>query len=158
MTDPARVDTRGPWSATDHRPCLNWVRAREGCDGRHHLRDCPLPRPVGVVGQELDLELLSEPEPAPAPAPAPSLSAAATAAAAPAETVVQHEVASPNDLVWLFGGSESKEVTILPQPHRPSLVCQMRTTCADCDVGSSDLLMVVNDPVSGSSSWAWKDN
>ena len=33
-----------PWSARDHPPCFNWVRERDGCNGRHHLRDCPLPR------------------------------------------------------------------------------------------------------------------
>ena len=61
---------RPPWSARDHPPCFNWVRQRDGCDGRHHLRDCPLPRPTLAVEHALADEL-------PQPAPTPVLSAAA---------------------------------------------------------------------------------
>jgi hypothetical protein len=31
------------WVAAEHGPCLNWTCGRDGCDGRHHLKQCPLP-------------------------------------------------------------------------------------------------------------------
>ena len=43
------------------------MRARDGCDGRHHLRDCPLPRPSLAAEVALADEL---------PQPAPALTAA----------------------------------------------------------------------------------
>ena len=49
---PASRPTAAAWSAMDHSACLNWRRGREGCDGRHHLPQCPLsplPRTAGAV-------------------------------------------------------------------------------------------------------------
>ena len=46
------------WTAMDHSACLNWRRGRDGCDGRHHLPQCPLPplpRTAGAVAPA-DLE------------------------------------------------------------------------------------------------------
>ena len=43
------------WSASEHGPCLNWVRNRVRCDARHFLKQCPLdplPRPVAAVTAE----------------------------------------------------------------------------------------------------------
>ena len=49
---PSSRPTAAAWSAMDHSACLNWRRGREGCDGRHHLPQCPLsplPRTAGAV-------------------------------------------------------------------------------------------------------------
>jgi hypothetical protein len=92
------ADTR--WSASEHGPCLNWVRNRDGCDGRHHLRQCPLdplPRPVGAV--------TTEDTPAPPDfAPAAVLTAVPTA---PAEPVAK----AARDFSSLFMGGP-KEISL----------------------------------------------
>ena len=64
----------------DHPACLNWRRGREGCDGRHHLPQCPLPplpRTAGAVALE--------DEDAPPPPPAPALTVIPTISAAEAD-------------------------------------------------------------------------
>ena len=56
---PQQPSATASWSPFEHPACLNWRRGREGCDGRHHLPQCPLPRPVAAV---------DDVTPAPAPA------------------------------------------------------------------------------------------
>ena len=72
--------TAAVWSAMDHSACLNWRRGREGCDGRHHLPQCPLPplpRTAGAV--------TLEDEDTPPPPPAPALTVIPTVSAAEAD-------------------------------------------------------------------------
>ena len=54
---------RLPWNPHTDKACRNWRVGRIGCDGRHHLPHCPLPRPVGVVCADA-----SDDEDAPPPA------------------------------------------------------------------------------------------
>ena len=68
------------WVAAEHPPCLNWIRGRDGCDGRHHLPQCPLPRLAGAVTIE-DMEDVTPP-PTPALTTVTAPTAAAPAAAA----------------------------------------------------------------------------
>jgi hypothetical protein len=46
---PLQSNTAYLWSAAEHPPCRNWVLGKDGCNGRHHLPQCPIPRPVGAV-------------------------------------------------------------------------------------------------------------
>eukprot|EP00966_Prymnesium_polylepis_P153625 3547428-Prymnesium_polylepis.1 len=46
---PAPPGAAAMWAPFEHPPCTNWRRGREGCDGRHHLPQCPLPRPTLAV-------------------------------------------------------------------------------------------------------------
>jgi hypothetical protein len=64
------------WNPAEHSPCLNWIRGRDGCNGRHFLPQCPLPRLAGAV------TLTAEDTPAP-----PELAPAAILTAVPAEPV-----------------------------------------------------------------------
>ena len=87
----ADARTKYVWAAAQDPPCLNWIRSREGCDGRHHLPQCPLPRlpaasGVGAVALELDAED-SFPHPFPRRDPALVLTAPAVTAPAPAAAV-----------------------------------------------------------------------
>ena len=87
----ADARTKYVWAAAQDPPCLNWIRSREGCDGRHHLPQCPLPRlpaasGVGAVALELDAED-SSPHPFPRRDPALVLTAPAVTAPAPAAAV-----------------------------------------------------------------------
>ena len=36
--------------AAEHGPCLNWTRGRDGCDGRLHVKQCPLLRQTTTAG------------------------------------------------------------------------------------------------------------
>ena len=80
----ADARTKYVWAAAQDPPCLNWIRSREGCDGRHHLPQCPLPRlpaasGVGAVALEHDPD-----DSFPQRDPALVLTAPAVAAPAPA--------------------------------------------------------------------------
>ena len=68
---PQQPSATASWSPFEHPPCLNWRRGREGCDGRHHLPQCPLPRPVAAVD-----DVTPTPAPALTVIPAPETSAA----------------------------------------------------------------------------------
>ena len=69
--------TAAVWSAMDHSACLNWRRGREGCDGRHHLPQCPLPPPPRTAGAvALEDEGALPPPPTPALTVVPTISAA----------------------------------------------------------------------------------
>ena len=52
------------WVAAEHGPCLNWTRGRDGCDGRHHLKQCPLPRQATTAAAVTAAEYYdADPEP-----------------------------------------------------------------------------------------------
>jgi hypothetical protein len=85
--------TAAVWSAMDHSACLNWRRGREGCDGRHHLPQCPLPplpRTAGAVALE--------DEDAPPPPPAPALTVTPTISAAEADFAELFSLAGPAEM------------------------------------------------------------
>ena len=101
-----------PWSARDHPPCFNWVRARDGCDGRHHLRDCPLPRPSLAVEVALADEL---------PQPMPALTAA-------------------QDFARLYEGGQQLDFDFSSgsRPVLSAAVVKQDDICTACDYDSYD--------------------
>ena len=52
------------WTAMDHPACLNWRRGRDGCDGRHHLPQCPLPPLPRTAGAVAPADADTQPVPA----------------------------------------------------------------------------------------------
>ena len=81
------------WSPMDHPACLNWRRGREGCDGRHHLPQCPLPplpRTAGAVALK--------DEDAPPPPPAPALTVIPTISAAEADFAKLFSLVGPAEM------------------------------------------------------------
>ena len=77
------------WNPAEHSPCLNWIRGRDGCNGRHFLPQCPLPRLAGAV------TLTAEDTPAPT-----EFAPAAVLTAVPAEPIA----AAARDFSSLFMG------------------------------------------------------
>ena len=70
------------WVAAEHGPCLNWTRGRDGCDGRHHLKQCPLPRQATTAAAVTAAEYHdANPEPPPPYRPALTVGTVAVAQA-----------------------------------------------------------------------------
>ena len=110
------------WAPFEHPPCANWRRGREGCDGRHHLPQCPLPRPTLAV-TDAEHALLAE-------LPSPPTPVATTVA-----------VTSPatRDFSALFSTASPVLMTLAPDPTpvvtvaaAPSAVAAA-PKCAPCD-------------------------
>ena len=101
-----------PWSARDHPPCFNWVRERDGCNGRHHLRDCPLPRPSLAVEVALADEL---------PQPVPALTAA-------------------QDFARLYEGGQQLDLDLDrdPVPVLSAAVTKQGAICSACEYDGYD--------------------
>ena len=105
---PPHSNTAYLWSAAEHPPCRNWVQGKDGCNGRHHLPQCPIPRPVGAVftnDTETDLDT----------PPPPTLVATAAChtvpePAPPATIDMTHVAPAARDFSALFGNGSIQAV------------------------------------------------
>ena len=140
------------WDAFQFPPCLNWKRGPDGCDGKHHLFHCPLPRPALAVEEALwdELEL----------SPAPALTVATAGHTASAAAL---------DFDRLYTGSAPVDMILKPslaiahvQPVDFCAVCCEGDIYDDYDLydghgdaaPATDLLAVARD-VLGTTSYVW---
>ena len=134
-----------PWIAATHGPCLNWTRGRQGCDGRHHLPDCPLPRPTLAVEHAPE-----DPEPAPPPI------ATLTTIAATSDAT--------RDFAALFASPGPVEMQLSPHPVLTATMAHQDLFDAAMDLCDGctpqtydDLLVKTHDSGTCASSWSWTD-
>ena len=134
-----------PWIAATHGPCLNWTRGRQGCDGRHHLPDCPLPRPTLAVEHAPE-----DPEPAPPPI------ATLTTIAATSDAT--------RDFAALFASPGPVEMQLSPHPVLTATMAHQDLFDAAMDLCDGctpqtydDLLVKAHDSGTCASSWSWTD-
>ena len=121
-TPPAPPGVAAMWAPFEHPPCANWRRGREGCDGRHHLPQCPLPRPTLAV-TDAEHALLAE-----LPSP-PTLVATTAAVTSPATLDFSALFSTPSPVQMNLASHPTPVVTVAATPSAVVIAPK----CAPCD-------------------------